>query len=130
MSDPNVEWTGRCLCGAIRYRAEGVPEWVAFCHCESCRRATGAPTTAYAGFLRERFRYLRGEPARFRSSPGVIRSFCGRCGTPLTYEGDRWPGEVHLLVGTLDHPERITPRGHAFAEERLPWLHLAGAAEA
>jgi hypothetical protein len=60
----------------------------------------------------------------------VIRSFCGRCGTPLTYEGDRWPGEVHLLVGTLDHPERVTPRGHAFAEERLPWLHLAGAAEA
>jgi hypothetical protein len=129
MIEPNIEGTGRCLCGAIRCRAEGEPEWAAFCQDESCRRATGAPTTAYAGFLRERFCYLEGEPERFSSSPGVVRSFRGRCGTPLTHEGDRWPGEVHVLVGTLDHPERVTPQGHAF-EERLPWLHLADAAEA
>lgn len=126
MTEPDAQWTGRCLCGAIRYRAEGAPLWAAFCHCESCRRATGAPTTAYAGFRRERFAWLEGEPALFPSSPGVIRSFCARCGTPLTYEGARWPDEVHVLIGTLDHPERMTPQGHAFAEERLPWLHLAG----
>jgi hypothetical protein len=129
MTEPSAEWTGRCLCGAIRYRAEGAPAWVAFCHCESCRRATGAPTTAYAGFPAERFRYVEGEPARFGSSPGVTRSFCARCGTPLTYEGARWPGEVHVLVGTLDRPECVTPQSHAFAEERLPWLHLADPSE-
>ena len=129
MTQPNPEWTGRCLCGAIRYRTEGEPKWVAFCHCESCRRATGAPTTAYAGFPAGCFRYIEGAPARFESSPGVTRSFCARCGTPLTYEGARWPGEVHVLVGTLDHPERVAPTGHAFAEERLPWLHLADPGE-
>jgi hypothetical protein len=55
----------------------------------------------------------------------VTRSFCGRCGTPLTYEGARWPGEVHVLVGSLDRPEDFPPTGNAFAEERLHWLHLA-----
>jgi hypothetical protein len=117
--------TGGCLCGALRYRAEGPPKWAAHCHCASCRRATGAPMTTYAGFERERFTWLAGRPARFHSSPGVTRTFCGRCGSSLTYEGERWPGEVHVLAATLDHPERITPKGHAFVEERLPWLHLA-----
>jgi RimJ/RimL family protein N-acetyltransferase len=60
----------------------------------------------------------------------VSRSFCGGCGTPLTYEGARWPGEVHVLVGSLDRPEAVTPTGEAFAEERLPWLHLASTAPA
>ena len=116
--------TGGCLCGAVRYRARGEPKWVAYCHCESCRRATGAPVTAYAGFERENVEWQAGEPASFASSEGVRRGFCARCGTPLTYEGARWPTEVHLHLGTLDHPELVRPTGQAFAEERLPWLHL------
>ncbi len=121
--------TGRCLCGRIRYRVAGAPLWVAHCHCASCRRATGAPLTTYAGFSAEHFAYTAGEPARFASSEGVSRSYCGGCGTPLTYEGARWPGEVHVLVGTMDRPEAVTPTGEAFVEERLPWLHLATSAQ-
>lgn len=119
-----IEFVGGCLCGAVRYRATGDPKWVAYCHCASCRRATGAPVTAYAGFERDHFAYLEGDPPRFRSSPGVTRSFCGRCGTPLTYEGERWPSEVHIHLGTLDRPEQLVPQKHAFADERLAWLRL------
>ena len=32
----------------------------------------------------------------------------------LTYEGDRWPGEVHLHVGAFDEPAALAPTGHAF----------------
>jgi hypothetical protein len=117
--------TGRCLCGTIRYRAVGEPLWVAHCHCASCRRATGAPVTTYAGFPAEKFVWTTGEPVTFASSPGALRTFCGRCGTSLTYQGERWPGEMHVLAATLDRPEAITLRREAFAEERLPWLHLA-----
>jgi hypothetical protein len=70
-----AEHSGRCLCGAIRYRASGAPKWIANCHCASCRRATGSPFTTYAGFAAEVFAYLVGEPVRFQSSPGVTRSF-------------------------------------------------------
>ena len=31
-----------CLCGHIRYRASGPPYAVNHCHCEQCRRYTGA----------------------------------------------------------------------------------------
>jgi hypothetical protein len=42
----------------------------------------------------------------------------------LTYEGDRWPSELHFHVGAFDDPEKFPPRGNAFAEERLSWMHL------
>jgi hypothetical protein len=120
----DVEHTGRCLCGAVRYRATATPKWIANCHCESCRRATGAPIAAYAGFAAADFSFVGGEPERFHSSPGVTRAFCGECGSPLTYEGARWPGEVHVLIGTMDRPEDFAPTADAFAEDKLPWVPL------
>ncbi|HWA61794.1 MAG TPA: GFA family protein [Caulobacteraceae bacterium] len=115
---------GGCLCGAVRFHLEGPPKWTAWCHCASCRRHTGAPASAYAGFERSQVTFTRGEPAWYASSPGVRRGFCAACGSTLAYEGDRWPTETHFHVGALDDPEAAPPAGHAFAEERLSWLHL------
>jgi len=42
----------------------------------------------------------------------------------MTYEGDRWPTEVHFHVGAFDEPSAFAPSGQAFADERLPWLHF------
>lgn len=116
---------GGCLCGAIRFTAEGAPKWTSYCHCASCRRHTGAPVSAYAGFERDKVRIVQGALARFSSSPGVHRGFCSTCGSTLTYEGDRWPTEIHLHVGAFDDPAPFAPKGQAFAEERVAWLHLA-----
>jgi hypothetical protein len=55
----------------------------------------------------------------------VQRGFCARCGSTLTYEGDRWPNKPHLHLGAFDDPSTFTPTGQAFAEEKLPWLHLS-----
>jgi hypothetical protein len=115
---------GECLCGEVRFSAEGPPKWTGYCHCRSCRRHTGAPVSAYAGFERDKVCFTRGAPAYFTSSPGVRRGFCSRCGSTLSYEGDRWPNELHLHIGTFNDPSAFVPTGQAFAEERLPWLHL------
>lgn len=116
---------GQCLCGAIRFTAEDPPKWTSYCHCASCRRQTGAPVSAYAGFESATVQFTQGTPTYYVSSPGVRRGFCAQCGSTLTYEGDRWPGEVHLHIGAFDDPSTLAPAGHAFADERLPWLHLA-----
>lgn len=115
---------GRCLCGDIRFSVDGPPKWTSYCHCQSCRRHTGAPVSAYAGFEASKVRFTAGKPAYFASSPGVRRGFCPRCGSTLTYEGDRWPDEIHLHVGAFDHPEALAPQGHAFPDERVSWLPL------
>jgi hypothetical protein len=115
---------GQCLCRAIRFTAEGPPKWTSYCHCQSCRRHTGAPVSAYAGFEAAKVRFTEGVPTYYISSPGVKRGFCGRCGSTLSYEGERWPGELHLHIGAFDDPATLAPTGQAFADERLPWLHL------
>lgn len=121
MSD--VLYAGSCLCGAVHFVAAGEPKWTGWCHCRSCRRHTGAPASAYAGFERDRVEFTKGAPTFFASSPGVRRGFCATCGSTLTFEGERWPGELHLHIGAFDDPESLPPTGQAFAEERLSWVH-------
>ncbi|WP_307347866.1 GFA family protein [Caulobacter ginsengisoli] len=116
---------GRCLCNAVQFEAAGAAKWTAYCHCQSCRRHTGAPVSAFAGFERTQVRFSGLPMTRFSSSEGVQRGFCPRCGSTLTYEGERWPSEIHLHVGAFVHPEDFAPTGHACAEERIAWLHIA-----
>ncbi len=116
---------GRCLCGRARFEARGGPKWVAHCHCQSCRRATASPLTTYAGFPADAVSWSGEAAAEFASSKGVIRRFCGHCGTPLSYESVRWPDEVHLFVATMNAPEALPPQCHVHTAERLAWLHLA-----
>ena len=120
-----VERRGHCLCGAVRYRVTGEPVWVAHCHCESCRRASSAALVTWAGFRRADFAFTEGEPAAYPSSPGVVRRFCPRCGSPLTYESRRWPDEIHVQVCSFDDPAAFQPTAHVHVAEQLPWLHLA-----
>jgi hypothetical protein len=116
---------GGCLCGAVRYRVEGAPIWSAHCHCKDCRHASGAPFATYAGFAPGKLRWTKGKPKTFNSSPGVARSFCATCGSPLAYVGERWPDEIHIHVGTLDRPEAIQPQAHVYTVHQIPWLKLA-----
>ena len=116
--------TGRCLCGAIRYEFRGAPEWVVHCHCDTCRRQVSSPLATFLGVLKKNFRYVAGTPNAYASSPGVSRSFCPSCGSPIAYEATRLPDEIHLFHGTLDDPGFIAPTAHVFTEEQLPWFEV------
>ena len=118
------EYAGRCLCGAVAYCVDRPPAWIGHCHCASCRRQTGSAVATFVGVAAEAFRVTRGTLATHASSPGVERGFCARCGTPLTYRAKRFPGEVHVHLGTLDEPDRFVPQFHVFEAERIPWLHI------
>ena len=114
---------GRCLCGRISFEADTKPLWVDYCHCNSCRRSTGAPVTTFVAFHRDSVR-VTGEPKAYSSSPGVYRSFCGHCGTPLSYESDDCPGEIHFYISVMDAPDIYLPQRHVFHEEHISWLEL------
>ncbi len=116
---------GRCLCGRVSFRAEGPPEWVSHCHCESCRRTTAAAMATYAGFESSAVAWIGDVPAVYKSSPGVKRQFCRNCGTSVSFESDRWPGELHLFVTTMNDPGAFIPDRHTYVGERIPWMHLA-----
>lgn len=119
-----IKHEGGCLCSGIRFSVSGDPLWVVHCHCNSCRRNTAAAMATFVGLHRNQLSYVKGKPIRYHSSPGVTRSFCGICGTPLTYEAEHHPDEVHVNIGSLDEPQAFPPQSHVWVEEQLPWLHV------
>jgi hypothetical protein len=116
---------GGCLCGHVRYEAGGVPFHPTVCHCSMCRRAAGAPMVAWFSVPRPGFRFVAGEPTRFASSPGATRTFCPRCGTPLTFEGDGHAEEIDVTTASLDDPEAMPPADHTRTATQLRWVRLA-----
>ena len=118
--------SGRCYCGAIHYEVVGEPEYVAYCHCEDCRKSTGAPVVAYSVYLDQKVQFTSGNRKIFESAPGVHRTFCRDCGTPLAYEAE-WEGQkvIGIFVGTLDEPDRFPPEKHSFDIDRISWFDVA-----
>lgn len=116
--------TGHCLCGAVRFEVTGKPLWVAHCHCNDCRRNTGAAVATFLGVKTEQFRWVGDPPAAYASSPGVRRTFCPRCGGALTYEGARFASEVHINIGAMDRPGDFAPQAHVWVSQKLAWLHI------
>ena len=118
---------GRCLCGDIHYEYRGDPIVTLHCHCESCRRHTSAPVATFVCVAKNSFRLVRGRPTTYVSSPGVRRTHCARCGSPIGYESDRRPDQIDLYAGTLDDPALVAPTCHVHVAEQLPWFEMVDA---
>src|ERR1700691_44873 len=112
---------GGCLCCLIRYRITAAPISSSLCHCVSCRRASGAPTVAWLTVERGQFEIFLGSPRNFQSSPGVLRQFCGSCGTALTYENTKNPLTIDITTLSLDEPNRFPPDDEVWLEDKVSW---------
>ena len=116
---------GGCLCGAIRYRVTGAPTALTLCHCATCRRASGAPSVAWAVFHAGDFAFIAGEPKYFHSSPPVTRSFCADCGTPLTYQSESRADAMDVTTATFDLPDEFAPICEIWTGQKLAWEVLS-----
>ena len=113
---------GGCFCGDIRYRIVGESLVTSFCHCRSCRLATGAPAAAWV-ILRDGDLVIdQGTPVMFRSSPHVERTFCGRCGTSLTYRRADRENTIDIHTATLDEPDAFPPVREIWLEDKIAWM--------
>lgn len=121
---PSTTKTGGCRCGAVRFEAIGPPKFVGNCHCEDCRRSTGAAFSTYVGYLDRDVRWSGAPSKIFESSNGVRRGFCPTCGTPAFYQGSKWAGDTHLFIGEFDDAAGLIPTGDAFPQEALPWCDV------
>jgi hypothetical protein len=119
---PEPVYAGGCLCGAVRYEARGTARYPCYCHCSSCRRASGAPLVAWATFARDQLVITRGTLAQSRSSAAVLRGFCAACGSSVTYLNETHGAEIDVTLASMDEPARLAPAMHLWVQDKLPWL--------
>jgi hypothetical protein len=115
---------GGCLCGEVRYRVSGQSLSRSLCHCRTCRLASGAPSVAWVVFRSSDFEFIAGQPNSFNSSPGVVRTFCGRCGTPLTYQQTSKTDTIDVTTVTLDVAGEFAPTREVWTEHKVAWERL------
>src|SRR5690606_6087422 len=115
--------TGSCRCGAGRFEASAAPHHVSYCHCADCRKATGAPVSAFVGFMADEVT-ITGDALRSFDNGAVTRSFCGTCGSPISYVDARMGDRLYFMLGAMDAPQNYKPTLHAYVREQLPYLHM------
>jgi hypothetical protein len=116
----------QCLCGAVAFEIDVPARWAWHDHSAASRRAHGAAYATYVGSWRKRFRITKGKTtiARYEDTEtGTARSFCSRCGTPLTYERARSPHMVNLPRALFAGRTGRQPLYHIAIEELQEWTY-------
>lgn len=122
MSDPRP--TGRCLCGAARYRLTGEIRGFQYCHCSRCRRFTGSVHAANLFVRPDDLEWLEGEADvgtwTLEGDPNFPTAFCRTCGSSMPSMSSTWRFLV-VPAGTLDEDPGVRPRRSIFWDSRAPW---------
>ena len=100
---------GGCLCGDVRYRTTGEPLRITICHCTFCQKLTGSAYLVEPIFHRQDVVLTGAAPRTYdhRSDGSLKRvtlNFCGRCGSTIYLDLERFPDILGLCGGTFDDP--------------------------
>ena len=122
MTDSPARASGQCHCGAIRYSMPTAVEHHALCHCQDCRRHSGAPMVGWALANRSDVE-MTGTPKIYASSEHGRRHFCPDCGSGLFYTNEAiFPGQIDVQTATLDDPDLIPAGAQIQIAERIGWM--------
>ena len=110
---------GGCLCGKVRFEAQGEPRRVGLCHCLDCRKHHGAPFYAAAIFSREAVT-VTGTTCNYSG-----RHFCAECGSSVFGASE---DEIELYLGAFDAPDRYKPTYELWTIRREHWVRPLPAA--
>lgn len=117
---------GSCLCGGVQFDVHFPSNWVAHCHCTRCRRAHGAAFVTWAGFDASSVHLHDDEDLLhwYVAAEGGSRGFCSRCGSPMFFKSEKWPGELHIARALFVEPIDREPMAHSFHESHVEWVAL------
>lgn len=119
--------TGRCMCGAVRYRVNGPLRPVVMCHCEQCRRMTGHVMAATAARRQDFVLEGADSVAWYAASPIARRGFCKHCGSTLFWDGEG-RDFISIAAGTLDDSRGLEIACHIFVSEKGDYYQIDGSA--
>lgn len=109
-----ISYTGGCLCGQLRFVAQGQPYRVGLCHCLDCRKHHGALFYACAVFPAQAVT-VEGRSVAYHG-----RYFCPDCGSSVFAKSSE--DELEITLGALDEPSQFTPTYECWTVRREAWL--------
>jgi hypothetical protein len=124
MSQNRKRYTGGCLCGALRYEAEGEPMFAGHCYCADCRKASGSGFVPFMGFASNAVRFtgqIRKFTSKSASGGEAVRNSCPVCGS-LVFGGEVGKDKrFTIYAGSLDDPSPFHPTVAIFTCNRPTW---------
>jgi hypothetical protein len=127
--------SGGCLCGSVRYTSDAEPALVAVCHCANCQKNTGSAFSLNLAMPTESMTITGDSLATYEDRGGAsgnpfFRTFCSRCGSPISGSGKAYSGLTFIKAGTLDDPSWVKPGVHMWCSDKQPWVVIeAGVAQ-
>jgi hypothetical protein len=124
MSERGTRYGGGCLCGGLRYEAEGEPKLGGHCYCADCRKASGSGFIPFMSFPSSAVRF-RGRTLTYVSKAAnggaAVRNSCPVCGG-LVFGGDVGKSQSFTIyAGSLDDPSLFHPTVAIFTRDRPAW---------
>ena len=120
---------GGCLCGAITYEVSSDPINVRNCHCDDCRKATGASFATNVFVKLEDLTITKGTQSTYQHSADsgntLTKEFCPECGSQLFGHNSAKPGIRGVRVGSIDDASFVRPSENLYCSRALPFTHLA-----
>jgi hypothetical protein len=88
-----------------------------------CQRASGSAFAANAPARTAYFQLVAGSDlvSEYESSPGKLRAFCRRCGSPIYSRTEADPEVRRVRLGTLDSDPERRPFAHFWVSANAPW---------
>ena len=123
MSDDQIR-TGRCNCGAVRFRTHGPLREVVACHCSQCRRQTGLYYAA-TNVADDRIEIEGGDSITwYHASEVARRGFCSTCGSALFWK-HRDDAHISVLAGSFDQPTGLKMTKHIFCADKGDFYEIS-----
>lgn len=121
-----LDLQGGCTCGQIRYTlslSSLNDARTTLCHCHSCKKAFGGDFGLTAKVPIVTYNLTQGSPKMFVQENGVHREFCHTCGSFLVEYGEGAKNDWrYVVVGSLDQPGALPPKGEFFTSDRAGWM--------
>ena len=117
--------SGSCFCKAVKFKVNGEYKSVVNCHCDFCRKHSGAAFSTYVAVSEAALEITSGADslATFQLEGDAQKHFCKQCGSPLfNGKNARYPGLCMIYLGSIDGSAIYVPTANIHCESQLAWV--------
>jgi hypothetical protein len=114
--------TGTCLCGNVMIEVPDRFDFMGYCHCLECRKASGSDYSIVGSVTADNFYIVKGVEfiKYYHKSSETDAAFCRHCGSSL-FNRKLKTHRYNIRLGILDELPSQRPTFHIFVGSKAPW---------